>query len=897
MPNGKQQYFDNNGDPLSGGKLYTYASGTSTPKTTYSDAAGTIPNDNPVILDARGEAVIFWSGTYKVILKDSVDATVYTVDGLSEVPTAFSASNGASLIGYSGVGATVKDALDARLPEISNYATLRVYAGSQTSYYVRGVANIFDGGAGVFRVDSSDTTSADNGGTILVDAISRRWKRETNDDVSVKWFGAKGNGVTDDTGAFQSAVSSLTNGGTVKVLPGKYYIASSFTIPAQVALVGDVGAIGSHRTATFDFNAFNCSLRLSDTATINLGSGCEICGLLIYNNALVSKYPFANSASALSAISAFAGTAISVSSAQDVYLHNLRILGFAQAISISNSDRTKMEWIDIDCTAGVLCDTVRDIARWYKIHCWPFLTYGYSFSTQDLVYRRNGSAFKMTTAFDGSGLFDCFSYGFTTGYDLNATTGITFQNCWVEGGGASYVAGQYGFAINGVSDQVNILGGGVDTCDVGIRCNATGAKLGIKGVELHANYKGVEVVACAGCFIEGNYFYYPHPTGGGAPVAWPAAHSLIHVNAPSGSVSVESNWMFGASVSPGLVVATYTNALKITGNTFASCTTGISTDSNTTSAAIISANNFSSTTTPYSFGSVTFTDKLIIHSNTGLASDTIGPQYSNLGNTPQWSDVSIGSGGGPRRYMYYSQGSAGAKTIVVNGNTIGSLRFNAYDGAAYQPAGLLRFGVNGVPNANDMPGTFIISTTPAASVTPVDRVAVNALGNLVPLSDNAYSCGASGSRWSAVWAANGTIQTSDEREKDIIGPAPGLAFINRLEPVKYKWKVGHNKVVRQVFADDDGREYGEGEEIPDSASPIRQELEAVPGTREHWGLKSQQVKAVIDELGIDFGGWVMADPEDPESQQALRYDQFIAPLIQSIRELSARIIELEDKFT
>src|SRR5512138_2023932 len=83
MPQGKQQYLDSAGAPLAGGKLYTYAAGTSTPLATYSDQAGTTPNANPVVLDARGEATIFWgAASYKVTLRDSADALIWTQDNL-----------------------------------------------------------------------------------------------------------------------------------------------------------------------------------------------------------------------------------------------------------------------------------------------------------------------------------------------------------------------------------------------------------------------------------------------------------------------------------------------------------------------------------------------------------------------------------------------------------------------------------------------------------------------------------------------------------------------------------------------------------------------------------------------------------------------------------------------
>lgn len=84
LPEGKQQYFTNAGAPLVAGKLFTYQAGTSTPKNTFSDQAGTIPNTNPVILDARGEALIFWAGSYRVELRDSLDNVIWTVDNVIE---------------------------------------------------------------------------------------------------------------------------------------------------------------------------------------------------------------------------------------------------------------------------------------------------------------------------------------------------------------------------------------------------------------------------------------------------------------------------------------------------------------------------------------------------------------------------------------------------------------------------------------------------------------------------------------------------------------------------------------------------------------------------------------------------------------------------------------------
>lgn len=70
LPNGVQQFFDNNGNPLSSGTVTTYSAGTNTLKVTYKDSLGTIPNTNPIILDAGGKAIIYGSGTYRQVVKD-----------------------------------------------------------------------------------------------------------------------------------------------------------------------------------------------------------------------------------------------------------------------------------------------------------------------------------------------------------------------------------------------------------------------------------------------------------------------------------------------------------------------------------------------------------------------------------------------------------------------------------------------------------------------------------------------------------------------------------------------------------------------------------------------------------------------------------------------------------
>lgn len=71
LPNGMQQFFDNNGNPLSSGMVDFYVPNTLTRKNTWTDSGETITNTNPVVLDGAGRAIIYGDGSYRQILKDS----------------------------------------------------------------------------------------------------------------------------------------------------------------------------------------------------------------------------------------------------------------------------------------------------------------------------------------------------------------------------------------------------------------------------------------------------------------------------------------------------------------------------------------------------------------------------------------------------------------------------------------------------------------------------------------------------------------------------------------------------------------------------------------------------------------------------------------------------------
>ncbi|WP_440092869.1 hypothetical protein ACTACL_01855 [Pseudomonas syringae] len=68
----------------------------------------------------------------------------------------------------------------------------------------------------------------------------------------------------------------------------------------------------------------------------------------------------------------------------------------------------------------------------------------------------------------------------------------------------------------------------------------------------------------------------------------------------------------------------------------------------------------------------------------------------------------------------------------------------------------------------------------------------------------------------------------------------------------------------------------------------------VKGCRVHYRLGAQQVKEAMASVGIDdFAGWVLSDKNGPNSRQGLRYEQFIAVLINGIKQLDERLERLE----
>ena len=120
----------------------------------------------------------------------------------------------------------------------ASISALRSNTFVPTSPYVialEGYVTTRDGGEGLFSYAPGDTTSADDGGTIIVDGIGQRWYRQfITEMINVRWFGATGNGTTDDTAALQTAVDSAIY---------RFNVPRVF-VPAGIYKTSDVISIG-----------------------------------------------------------------------------------------------------------------------------------------------------------------------------------------------------------------------------------------------------------------------------------------------------------------------------------------------------------------------------------------------------------------------------------------------------------------------------------------------------------------------------------------------------------------------------------------------------------------------------------------------------------------------------
>ena len=207
-PYPKFKAFSTTGTPLSGGKLYTYSAGTTTPKTAYSDAALTTPHANPVVLDSLGEANVYLStGGYKFVLKTSAGVTLWTLDNVYSTQGS-STGYGVKIGDYASLASAITTIGSTPVTLIVDQST-PVSAGTSFPATMT-VKMVYPGKftrASSYAMTFNGGFEAHNGqcftGSGLVTFGSGSLK-----SVNPNWWGADPGGSTDSTAAIQAAINT-----------------------------------------------------------------------------------------------------------------------------------------------------------------------------------------------------------------------------------------------------------------------------------------------------------------------------------------------------------------------------------------------------------------------------------------------------------------------------------------------------------------------------------------------------------------------------------------------------------------------------------------------------------------------------------------------------------------
>ena len=232
--------FTLDGKPLSGGKIFFYQSGSSTPKLTYSTPDKSSINTNPVVLDASGFAPIYLdTGAYRVIVQDQYGVQLETpMDGV---------------VGSGGGG--FGDG-DINIFAVSNYTALRNLQNEYDLVYVNGRSFAGDGGEGWFYHDHNTQLSDDDGMILTSNSGATKYIRLNQDYIDPRFYGVVYNSASNQYTSFNKSLTSSVLFGIPVNVNGNIYINQNITIPAKASInVTESGFFTSSSIITMTFTS------------------------------------------------------------------------------------------------------------------------------------------------------------------------------------------------------------------------------------------------------------------------------------------------------------------------------------------------------------------------------------------------------------------------------------------------------------------------------------------------------------------------------------------------------------------------------------------------------------------------------------------------------------------
>lgn len=262
------QLFDNNGNPLAGGKIYTYLAGTTTNAVTYTSSSGAIAHSNPIVLDGAGRVpsgeIWLTDGiTYKFVVEDSASNLIGTYDNLSGINSNFIAYTAQQEIQTATAGQTVftlttmqyqpnTNNLSVFVDGVNQYGPGAQYAFVETSStVVTFVSGLHVGASVKFTTATPVASGATNAENVAYAApfsgsVTTNVEAKLAQYVSVKDFGAVGDGVNDDTVAIQNAINYLTPfGGTLFFPQGTYIVSDANADNACLNVTAPIQFVGA----------------------------------------------------------------------------------------------------------------------------------------------------------------------------------------------------------------------------------------------------------------------------------------------------------------------------------------------------------------------------------------------------------------------------------------------------------------------------------------------------------------------------------------------------------------------------------------------------------------------------------------------------------------------------